>query len=229
MKKKLILFALFFSAINAQTKDPNKLLQSAREKFEKVKDYEVDVSIKVDINFIKVPDTKAKIFFKQPDKVKLQSEGFAMLPKQGLNFSPAQLLKGDFSALFVRTETIDNRKLDVVKVIPNNDSADVVLSTLWIDAQQFVIRKIETTGKKSGTLQIELNYNDKNLALPSEVKFSFNPGTMPVDIPNNNQKPEEARSKKRGPMKGTVTLTYTNYKINKGIADSFFDDKGKKK
>lgn len=232
--KKILLFIMIAVAVSAQTKDPNKLLKMVKDKFEKVKDYEVDANIHLDINFIKMPDTKAKIFFKQPDKVKLQSEGFAMLPKQGINFSPAQLLKGNFNSLYVRSETFDNHKVDIIKVIPKSDTSEVILSTLWIDAAQYVIRKVETTTKKAGTLLIGLEYTDENHGLPSQVKFSFNLGDlqMPAEMPDAaGQKKEETRGRRgdRGPVKGNVTITYSNYKIDKGIPDSFFLEKEKKK
>jgi outer membrane lipoprotein-sorting protein len=223
----IFLFSISITAIYPQTKNPNKILEAVRQKFEKIKDYEVDVTAKLDINFLKVPETKAKIYFKQPDKVKMQSDGFAMLPKQSLNFSPSQLLKGNFNAVYVKSETVDNVKLDVVKVIPNNDSSDVILSTLWIDPLRNVIKKIQTTGKKAGTIQIFLDYKDESMSLPTQVKFSFNIGemNMPMNLSNNNKNTYEERHKEKGPVIGNVTMTYSNYKINKGIPDSFFEEK----
>src|SRR3989339_1749241 len=236
----LILFIIAAAFVSAQTKDPNKILNAVRQKFNQVKDYQVDVSVKLDMSFIKVPEMHVKVFFKQPDKIKLQSEGFAMVPKQGLNFSPAQLLKGDFTTIFVRSETGDNHKTNVVKVIPNSDSSDVILSTLWIDATESVIRKAETTSKKGGTTKIEMNYDNTKYGLPSQVKISFNLGEMqmPSTLPNQTAEKKESddngrrRNKVIGEgtsLKGTVIMNYKNYQINKGIADSFFVEKEKEK
>ena len=240
MKRILITLFLIVAAVtSAQKKDPDKLLDAVRQKFNKVKDYKVDASVKLDMSFIKVPDMKAKVFFKKPDKIKVESDGFAMLPKQGLKFSPAELLHGDFTTLYVRAETIDNRKLDVIKAIPNSDSSDVVLSTLWIDAAESVIRKFETTSKKGGTTQIELNYDNYEFGLPSQIKISFSLGnvnlpTDPSTQQNENNSAENKRKNRRGlpagaSLKGSVTMTYKNYQINKGIPDSFFAETDKKK
>jgi outer membrane lipoprotein-sorting protein len=236
MKRILIALFLISTAVPfAQTKDPNKLLDAVRKKFNKVNDYKVDASVKLDMSFIKVPDMKAKVYFKKPDKIKVDAEGFAMLPKQGLKFSPAELLHGDFATLYVRSETVDGRKLDVVKAIPNNDSSDVVLSTLWIDAAESVIRKFETTSKKGGTTQIELNYDNYEFGLPSQIKISFSLGnvnlpTDPSNQQNENNNAENKRKSRRGlpagaSLKGSVTMTYKNYQINKGIPDNFFVEK----
>jgi len=227
--KKIYLMILLISlcSVYGQNKNPNKLLDAVRQKFNKIKDYEVDVTVKVDVNFVKVPETKAKIYFKQPDKQRIKSDGFAMLPKQSLNFSPAKLLNGDYNVIYVKSEMVNNEKLDVLKIIPRSDSNDVILTTLWIDPIQNVIKKIQTTGKKSGTIQILLEYKDEAIGLPTEVKFSFNVGEMnlPMNLPEGNKNAYGEHHKEKGPVLGNVIVTYSNYKINKGISDSFFEEK----
>jgi len=230
MKKLLIIVFIIASSINAQQKDAQKILDVVIQKFNKVKDYEADISAKVDISFIKVPETKAKIYYKYPDKTKIDSKGFAMLPKQSVNFSPADMLKGDFNVFYVKTEKINNTNLDVVKIIPNDDSSDVILSTLWIDEVQMQIKKVEMTGKRTGTTTIDLEYADKNYSLPSKVVFSFNLGNvnMPQQAQTNQDKDEhEQRRGRNQSLSGKVILSYSNYKINKGIPDSFFEEKKK--
>lgn len=242
MKKYLITLLLIAAVtVSAQTKDPRKLLDAVRQKFNKVNDYKADALVKLDMSFIKVPEMNAKVFFKKPDKIKVEAEGFAMIPKQGLKFSPANLLKEDFTALYVRSETIDNRKIDIVKAIPNSDSSEVILSTFWVDAAESVIRKVETTSKKGGTTQIELSYDSYEFGLPSQLKLSFNLGNiqMPVNAPNQSNENEDADTgrknrRRRGlpdgaSLKGSVIMTYKNYQVNKGISDSFFIEKEKEK
>ena len=228
--KRIVLFWLVVSLFTfAQSKDPIKIINEVKTRFDKIQDYEVDVNIKLDFSMVKIPDTNAKLYFKQPDKVKVDSKGFAMLPKQSLSFSPSQFLQGDYTAIYVKTETANSHKLDVIKIIPNSDSTDVILSTLWIDQTQKVIHKIETTGKKSGTLHVELTYENKTSALPSSVIFSFNLGNMPIHdemvSDKEDQKQTRNRSRQNMSMSGKVYMTYTNYKINKGIPDSFFEEK----
>ncbi|MBI1937652.1 MAG: hypothetical protein HYS25_05965 [Ignavibacteriales bacterium] len=232
MKKFLLLFfVLCVSTLFAQTKDAEKILDAVKKKFDAVRDYEVDVSIKLDFEFVKMPDTKAKIYFKQPDKVKIDSKGFAMLPKQSLNFSPKQFLNGKYTAIYVKTETVDGSKLDVVKIIPESDSAGIVLSTLWIEQAQSVIRKIETTSKRAGTVKIELSYDNKNLGLPSQLKFTFSAEKSQQQnaSPGNKDDQDEhnIRWRDRSELSGSVIVTYSNYKINKGMPDSFFEEKKK--
>lgn len=227
--KKIILLMIFFAAsLYPQNKEPDKILRNVVNNFNRVKDYEVEVIIKVDVEFLKVPKSSAKIFFKQPDKISLKSDGFAMLPRNGFDFSPNSLLKGDYTALYEKEEKIDGRVLTLIKVIPLGTSSDVILSTLWIDENKNVIRKVESTTKMSGTFIIDLEYDEKlNYALPSQMIFSFNIDKM--NFPSAMIGETDTR-KKRSKMggdtltKGKVYVSYSNYIINKGIPDSVFEE-----
>jgi outer membrane lipoprotein-sorting protein len=231
MKKIFILFFALTFVLNAQNNNADKILSEVKKKFEKVNDYKCDVNIKVDFDFIKMPDTKATIYFKKPNKVKMESKGFAMLPKQGINFSPMQLLEGDFNTLYIRQEKYGNYATDVVKIIPNSDSSDIIMTTLWVDNAQSLIRKIETIGRKAGTIKIELNYSaGQTHPMPESAKFYFNFGemSMPMNPMQQDKKDDENRGRVPQEMKGAVTITYSDYEVNKGLPDSLFKDEPKK-
>ena len=228
--KKLLLILIIPITLFGQSKDPNKILEAVKEKFEAVEDYEVDATITVDVNFLRVPESKTKIYFKQPDKIKLDSEGFALLPKEGINFAPTKLLNANFSSIFVKSDTLQNHNVDVIKVIPLSDSATIILTTLWVDSEMSVVRKMETTTKRNGTFEINLSYEESSYNfLPSEIRLTFS--VKEIQIPkaisgelNNNENEETARKRKKNePMTGTVIVKYSNYKINQGLKDSFFE------
>ncbi len=228
----LIAFSILASA-HSQTNNPDVILKRVLESFNKIEDYEVNVKIKVDVDFIKVPDTEAKIYFKQPDKIHFESETFAMLPREGFDFSPSSLLKKKFTAFYVREDTIDSRKTSVVKVIPLGETDDVILSTLWVDQSKNLIRKVETTTKTRGTFAIELKYDNTNFdyPLPSGMIFSFNIDRTNIPLGfsgdlNSDTKPKNKDIKPT--TTGKVFITYSNYKVNAGILDKIFESKKKK-
>jgi len=229
MKKYFLLISiLILTTIGfGQSKDPNILIKNVKETFGKVKDYSADIDVKVDVSFLKVPEMKAKIYFKQPDKMHIESDGFAMLPKDGLYTSPISLLNGDFTAIYVKDEPFDGHNTSVIKIIPLNDKGDVVLSTLWIDQNGNLIRKVESTTKTNGTFTIIFKYGNTKYPLPENMEFTFNASRMklshnPMEEENNNgnNKPQENSI-------GKVSLKYSNYLVNKGIADSVFSKKTK--
>lgn len=221
----LPLLIIFSSAIFSQSKDPGQILNRVKEKFSNIKDYQVDVKIKIDVSFLKVPEANARIFYKSPDKIHIESKGFALLPKGALDFSPLSLLKGNYTALYDREEEIDGIKTTVVKTIPIGESSDVILSTFWVDQKLDILRKVEISTKVNGTFIINLKYDNaiKNVQLPEKMIFEFNitklnipksfTGEVGADPPDNDTKKSQM---------GMVVITYSHYEINKGIPDSVF-------
>ena len=231
-----LLIALFFISIQigfSQSKNPDEIINGVITNFNKVNDYQVDVNIKVDVEFIKVPETKAKIYFKQPDKVHLKADGFAMLPKNGMEFSPSSLIKKDYTAIYEQDVELNGYKTSIVKVIPLGDQGEVILSTLWIDQKKQVIRKVESTTKTNGTFTIDFTFDDKiKYPLPSKIIFSFNMDKMnlPATITGetNNENPDKKNKNIGSTTKGQVIVNYSNYVVNKGVPDSIFEEKNKK-
>ena len=231
--KKIIILLLFTTACFAQSLKPEDVLAKVKEKFSEVHDYEVNVDIKVDVNFLKVPDSHAKIYYKQPDKIRLKSEGFALLPKEGLNFSPYSFLQGDYTSIFDKDQDIDGYDCYHIKVIPLGDRGDLILTNLWIDKDKYIIRKIESTTKTNGTFSIDLEYgNDIKYPLPSSMKFTFNvekmqmPKEITGDFTDENNEAKGNKNKSRMTT-GKVYVTYSDYKVNTGIPDSVFTEDSK--
>lgn len=228
--KKILILLLFTSICFAQRHNPEDILEKVKENFSKVKDYEVNVKIKVDVNFLKVPDSQAKIYYKQPDKIKFKSEGFALLPKEGLNFSPYSFLAGDYTSILDKELEIEGNSCYLVKVIPLGDRGDLILTTLWIDKDKYIIRRIESTTKTNGTFSIDLKY-DINLKypLPSSMVFTFNvqkmqmPKELTGDMAEQNSEDKEKGNRDRTTT-GKVYINYSDYKVNVGLSDSIFKE-----
>lgn len=219
--------------LNGQT-DGRKLLEDVKRNFEQVKDYRADMDIRVDINMIKVPDTKVKLLFKAPDKMRIVSDNFAMLPKEGLNFSPSTILKGDNSIIFEKEEIHAGTRIGIVKVIPLGGASDIVLSTVKVDMERLLILQVESTTRTKGTFVIDMDYN-KSLTpfpLPSKMSFKFDMSRQSVMQGFGNDQPpkkENEKKNKRKPSEGTIKITYSGYVVNKGIPDSEFIEKEEKK
>ncbi|MHB8580386.1 MAG: LolA family protein [Ignavibacteriaceae bacterium] len=227
MKKIILLFATLVSISLAQSKDPDLILKNVKQEFSTVKDYVADIKIKVDVKVLKVPETRAKIYFKQPDKIHIESEGFAMIPRKGLDYSPTSLLKDKYSAFYQKEDVVDGIKTSVVKVIPLEDKSNIILSTLWIDQAKNVIRKIESTTKTNGTFTIVLSYDpNSKFPLPDSMIFQFDMSRIDLAPNGFNDGIEKKNNKKiLAGLVGKVYITYSNYIVNKGIPDSIFEEK----
>ncbi|NNG26553.1 MAG: hypothetical protein HKM87_03440 [Ignavibacteriaceae bacterium] len=230
MIKRIFYLLLIFSVLGfSQSKDPVEILNNVIKAFEEIEDYVVDVNIRVDVAFLKVPDANAKIYFKQPDKVHMESEGFALLPKQGMNFSPLGFLKTDYTALYDKEVELNGTNVSVVKVIPLEERSDVILSTFWIDQSTNRIIKVESSRRPSGTFTIDLTYpdNEADFLLPLSMVFTFaiedihfpRGTTGDSDSKDNNEDEKNGKDKT-----GKVFINYSNYKINAGLSDEIFED-----
>lgn len=229
MKKIIFIFCIIAVSVSGQTKDPQVILDKVKQKFSTVKDYSVDAHIKVDVDFIKVPEMDAKVYFKQPDKMKLDSKGFAMLPRQAFNFSPNTFLQNKHTPVYTGAEKLNGKNVDVLRIIPSSDSSEVVMTTLWIDQANSIVRKIESTSRKGGTFQIELSYNNTSgYPLPSNIKFTFDLPDMGGrrGIAQSSGDKEEKKSDKPG--RGVVKIDYKGYKVNQGLSDDIFKETKKK-
>lgn len=229
MKLSAIFFLISLQLAFSQKKDPEKIIEEVKHNFNKVEDYVVDVNIKVDVEFLKVPETNATIYFKQPGKIHLESEGFAMLPKEGMDFSPVGLLEKEYTAIYERLDTLNGFRTDVIKVIPLTETSDVFLTTLWVDESKYIIRRVESSPKIGGTFSIELKYDNSKTGypLPSGMIFTFNVDRMnlPKGMTGEMNESRELNEKKPKTTTGKVFITYKNYKVNKGIPDSVFEEK----
>lgn len=225
----LVLFITpFFS--NAQIENPKGLLDSLKNKLNKVNDYSAKVKINLNVTFIKIPVREAVVFYKKPDKIKMKAKGFAMLPKQGVNFSLVDLLNKPYTAVWIKQEKVNNKVCEVIKIIPLDDQPEIIVATAYIERASKLLYKIDANTAKNGSFKLDFNYPalPNPFDLPEKLNFTFevNKMSLPMGITGDfdNDKPKEKDNK---PQKATLSLTYTDYKVNKGIPDEVFADEKK--
>ena len=224
----LLIWMYFQNNVFAQEINPDSLLIKVKQKLELIKDYKADIDIHLDVDFIKMPDKHAKMYFKHPDKVRFTSDEFIMLPKRGIGISTRKLLVDDYLALYSGQEEINSKAHAVIKVIPEGDKSDIVLSTLWIDTDNVLISKMENTTRNSGSYLIHLIYGNSEIELPTEIKIRFLVKNLeiPLKFIGKNSTVDIDELKKEGDKEGVVTIKLNYTEINKGIEDSFFEEEG---
>jgi len=228
MKRNLLLLMTGIITIVANAQKAEDLILRIKEKLDKVKDYEAKGTMKMNVDFIKAPVANVKVYFRKPDKLKIINEGgISLVPKGSINININNII-GEISASDVIDGGKDNKTgFRIVKLVPKNDTANVVLSILHIDEQQLVVRKMKTTTKENGTYEMELVYGRYvSYGLADKVIFSFNtkdyklPKGVSLDYEESNAKPTASNGKKD--KIGLIELNYSGYIINKGVADSIF-------
>lgn len=222
----LLSVLLFSTALHAQ--DAAALVKKVKEKLGTVSNYEASGVMKTNVSFIKVPDSKIIVYYKKPDKFRIKKEnGISIMPKGSTGLNQGSLLAGEnYTTVAAGTGKIGDKAVTIVKLLPLDENSEVVVSTLYIDEKEALIRKAVTTTRNNGTYEIEMSYGKyASWGLPDKVTFSFDtkdyklPKGLAFDY-DTGEKPAVASSDKN--QKGKVEITYTSYNINKGISDSIF-------
>lgn len=213
---------LCVTTTNAQSAD--ELLAKVKAKMDKVNDYVATGKMKTDVVFIKAPIANIKSYFKKPDRFAIKRDGgISLLPKGGVSVNVSSLLlTDDYTAIDAGQTTIGAVPLRIIKLLPLSEKSDVVLTTLYIDAKNFLIRKASTTTKDNGTFDMEMQFGKyADWGLPDKVIFSFNtkdyklPKGITLEYDDGSKKPELPKNKK-----GKVEIIYSSYIINKGVTDA---------
>lgn len=228
MKKTILFFSFIICTLAVAAQDMTALINKVKAKLDQVNNYTAEGVLKTDVTFIKAPAGKVKVYFKKPDKFKLKKDGgISILPKGGVSVNTGSMIAtNNFVALAAGESVVDGVKTKVVKLLPTDESSDIVLSTLYIDETNLLVRKAVTTTKDNGTYEITLIYGKySNYGLPDKVVFSFNTKdyklpkgvTLEFDEGEKSNTPDKLKNKK-----GKVEITYSSYTINKGVDDSVF-------
>ena len=221
----LCLFAACQLNVVAQ-QDVNVLLQKVKAKIESVNDYEANGKMKTNVAFLKVPVATIKMYFKKPNKLKIKNEkGISFVPKGAVSINLNNILSGNkYTVIDIGEDKISGAKVRVVKLLPDDDNADIILSTLYIDETNLVIKKAKTTTKDNGTYELEMTYGKYTAyGLPDKVIFSFNtkdyklPKGITFDFDDGAVKKPVEKNKK-----GRAEIVLSSYAINKGVLDSVF-------
>lgn len=231
MNFKLLYFILLLLQlqINTTAQDINIVVEKARLKIEKVKDYEAVGKMKTNVVFLKIPITNIKLYFKKPNKFKLKSEnGVSFVPKGSMSINLNNLFtENKFNIIDAGIDKVDNINVRVAKLLPEDDNSDIVLTTLYIDPVNSLIMKSKTTTKENGTYDLKMNYNKySSYGLPDVILFSFNtkdyklPKGITFDFDDGTENKSNKTTEK--PKKGEVEISISNYQINKGLPDGVF-------
>lgn len=204
-----------------------ELVKKVKAKLETVSNYEANGVMKTNVSFIKVPDSKITVYYKKPDKFRIKKEnGISIMPKGSVSLNPAAALAaGNYTTVAAGSGTVGDKAVTIVKLLPLDEKSEVVVSTLYIDEKELLIRKAVTTTRNNGTYEIEMSYGKyATYGLPDKVAFIFNtkdyklPKGLAFDY-DTGEKPAASTDKNQ---KGKVEITYTSYSINKGISDNIF-------
>lgn len=212
--------------MKAQTAE--ELMKKIKEKLDKVNDYQASGQLKINVPFLKAPVSTVKLYYKKPDRLKINNEsGISIVPKGSLNINMGSIIGNIATCDIIDAGKDDKTGLRIIKLLPKDENANIVLSTLQIDEKQLLVKKAKTTTKENGTNELEMTYGKyADYGLADKVIFTFNtkeyklPKGVTFDYDDGSKK--QTDPKKSTDTKGVVEISYSEYIINKGVSETVF-------
>ena len=235
IRKRILILALALISASLLSKtihgqgdiSAEEILKKVQEPFDSIQDYVVDIQARVDMEGVRVPEMVVKVSFKQPDKVHFESEGFAMLPREGIIINPAKFLEEGSQAALLGKDSLEGEEMYLLELVPTTESLLNPKVHLWVDGERWVIRQIKMIPAQGGgvTVRIEPVLVQGEFWLPQKT-------TVEVDFPQRrgmetrgpHQDPDRRRPFEKPPRSGKITITFSNYQINTGLSDEIFEE-----
>ncbi len=217
----------------------NRIINNTERKYRLVNDYEVKMVISMSIPAFRMPKKKYHIFFKQPNKIKIKSRGFGVMPRTGMFTSPIEnfdnltdlKIKNKYNQPHKNRIVISgNLILDSLELEMPNDYAKLTFKPtvdVVIDTSKWVITRVTTKIDTVKIMEIKNRFDfvDKDFYLPVESKVEYYVKDArlskwmkkDIGIFIGDQKNISGDM-----VKGLITVLYDNYKVNRGIKDSVF-------
>ena len=111
--------------------------------------------------------------------------------------------------------------------MPLDEKSDVVVSTLYIDEKDALVKKAIITTRENGTYEMEMQYGKyASRGLPDIITFLFAtkdyklPKGLAFDYDAGGQ--QQKANTPAGNQKGKIQISYNSYSINKGLSNDLF-------
>ncbi len=188
---------------------PREVLARTLALHDGVQDYTAHVRVTTDIPDFDIPVREFTVYIKRPDKVKIESTGLVIVPKD-------VLLLGDLKRHLAEAGQVTlagvnregSRPLYCLKITPEMAAKrDRLL--LWVEDERWTLTKTELWGGANRYLTVYWKHVQVNerFWMPAEVKCEISGGVL------------------RGARPGTITVTFTDYRVNTGLSDELFESK----
>lgn len=239
----IILFITLFLNLKADTKLIKRVIDRTNIEYQKVQDFQAQMSVKLNVPGLRMPKKTYKVYFKQPNKFKADTKGFGILPNTGIFTSP----KDNFDNLknLQLTNKLSNKNSHCLMItgtlIPDSLKAQFPseyakltfdpLVDVIIDTNKWVIKTVTSRIDTIKLFEITNNYDlyEGRFHLPRKSKVEYFikdarlAGWLKKDVKTL------INTKDLNPdsdiIKGTIIVNYLNYKINKNLPDRIFKKK----
>lgn len=205
----------------------DEILSKIEQRTAEIQDFQVTVEADINVERVRIPRTKATMYFKKPDKVHFSSTSITLLPRDGMALS-ASLFRQRYNATVLGEEDIEGKTALKLQLSAKDPGIRLRELILWVDRQLWTIGRMQTVPYEGRTLTVDFVYAlvVGKYFLPVSMKATFGllgeqPAKAKQKIAPDASIPMEAMQPQI-PRSGTVTITYSDYRINIGLSDEMF-------
>jgi len=198
------------------------MLQKVVDRFSAILDYTVTLNIVADIDRLNVPPMQMTLYYKQPDRFHFDSDGFALLPREGMALNPTRFLSR-YAVIATAKDSVNGKRCTRLTLQPNAEKDKLRIVFLSIDPGRYTIEQISAPLFDGRTMTaVFQNQQQSGHWMPSRTTVTFastkedTTETFPYDQTSPVQTP-------RLPRTGTISIQYSGYRINTGLADDVFE------
>jgi hypothetical protein len=220
----LLCVCIFLPVTILAQQDAGELLDEVKAQYVRVNDYKVRINAIIKMKGLSVPPMDATMYFKKPDKIHIESDGFAMLPRDAVGFHPAMFNKDDYDLVLQGSTLIQGVACTKVKLLARSDTIRLQRAMIYVDSKRALILRMDFDpgAGASATADFTYAFVENKYFLPSRIEIEMaspmhrqRPGHKPTTDENSDE------------QKARITMNYSSYVVNKGIPDSVFDRKDK--
>jgi hypothetical protein len=205
-----------------------EFLKKVEAVFSSVEDYTVTLDIVTDIERLKIPPMHITMYYKRPDKVHFDAEGFAILPREGLAL-PFSKLSQRFIVDSVQRAVEGTQELERLVLRSRDERARLRSAVLYVDPGRWTPEKIIAQMPDGSTMTAAFQFQeiDKHwMPMQLQVQFaaarrdSVSPLSPAGQTPFGE--PPSGGMRFTPPRAGSITVHYSEYHINTGLSDDIF-------
>ena len=223
------LTAAWSQTVHQNLPDGETILRNVENNYAGINDYTVSLEIVINMERLKVPPSKATMYFKKPDKVHFDATGFAMVPKQAVAFNFESLHERYDVEKTIGVDTMGGRNEYRLTLMPKNDKTRLRRVLLFVDPARWTPDSIRIPSLDGRMTAAGIkNESVDGHWLPAEITVTFGTAAGDTTVPDVME--EMAPGRRRPPVRGgSATIRYSGYKLNTGLSDELFKEEGEPK
>jgi hypothetical protein len=211
----------------------------------------VDIKISVKMTGFRMPKKKIHIYYKKPNKIKVETRGFAILPNIGADGNPSKFLDMLKHVTEIKRTIRDNNPFYRIMGKVNQDSLKIPVSVkkdetpditmdVFVDAKKWIITEVGVYLDSESVFTFKTDYIEvSDVMVPTRSVFKIGVKGIsrwttqnPFDFggPGSDRQEFEKIAKNAGfdaekdEFVGEMVLIYSKYKVNQGMDDLIFKD-----